>query len=352
MTVTFLAPDGVPITAQQFRQAQAATYGGGAGRPLGGRSGFRIDTPATVLAASSTTWTLGPCSAMIDPGASTHQGMYGWSSDSNVTGAITAADATYARKDIVYIQVNDSSSGDGSGALSAPVLYLAGTASASPATPALPGRSFLVGTITVPQAGGGSPTTALNPARFSAAGAPLPVSSQVERDALSLFDGLTVRRLDIAGRPTETYDATATTWSRPGVTQHAEWTGAPNGLAPSTVYNLCALGIAPVAGQTTDAGFVTSSSTGLTIRDAGTYAASITSKWSTTLATGARAFVEIADSAGTTSYARASFGNTEDTTTLSLPNFKCAAGTLIRPQVFQTSGVLNLSSTIRITRIG
>jgi hypothetical protein len=131
--------------------------------------------------------------------------MYGWSTDTNVTGGVTAADATYARKDIVYIQVNDSSAGDGSGALSAPVAYLAGTPSATPTAPALPARSFLVGTITVPPAGGGSPTVALNPARFVTAGAPLPVDLAA-RDALSKYDMLTVQRTDVAGRPLETWD--------------------------------------------------------------------------------------------------------------------------------------------------
>ena len=181
MTITFLQPDGVPITAQQKRQGSAAQYGAGFGRALGGRSGFRVDTSSTVLVATTTTWTLKPCSAMIDPGASTHQGMYGWSTDADVTGPVTAADATYGRKDIVYIQINDSSAGDGSGATSAPVLYLAGTPSASPVAPTLPPRSFLLGTITVPVAGGGSPTVLVNPARFVAAGARLPVGSAAER---------------------------------------------------------------------------------------------------------------------------------------------------------------------------
>jgi len=149
---------------------------------------------------------------MLDPGAQTHQGMYGWSNDTNVTGTVTAADATYDRKDIVYIQVNDSDM-DTSGAKSAPGLYLAGTASASPAAPALPARSFLVGTITVPKAGGGSPTVQLNTARYAAAGAPLPVSSQAERDALSLYDGLMVQRLDLPGRSLESYDAGTSTWA-------------------------------------------------------------------------------------------------------------------------------------------
>src|SRR5438067_6270826 len=99
MTIVYLQPDGVAITAQAARQGSAASHGGGANRPLGGRSGFRVDTPSNILTATSTTWTLVPCSAMLDPGASTHQGMYGWSTDANVTGSVTAADATYARKD-------------------------------------------------------------------------------------------------------------------------------------------------------------------------------------------------------------------------------------------------------------
>jgi hypothetical protein len=220
MTITLLAPDGVEVTAQQERQAKAAQHGGGSGRQLGGRSGFRVGTPS-VLSATSTNWTLGPCAAMIDPGASTHQGMYGWSSDANVTGAVTAADATNPRKDIVYIQINDSSAGDGSGAVNADVKYLAGTPGVTPSAPTLPARSFLVGTLTVPQAGGGSPTVALNPARFVAAGGILPVSSLAERDALAAYDGLTVRRMDLADRPLQTHNGTA--WSGSDV----PWTDIP-----------------------------------------------------------------------------------------------------------------------------
>ena len=226
MTITFLQPDGVAITAQAARQGSAAVYGGGAGRPLGGRSGFRVDTPSNVLTATSTTWTLGPCAAMIDPGATTHQGMYGLASDANVTGSVTAADATNARKDIVYIQVNDSSAGDGSGAKSANVLYLAGTPSATPVAPALPARSFLVGTIDVPKSGAGAPVVTVNPARFVAAGGILPVNSQAERDALTKFGSFTVRRMDASGA---LEDTDGTTWTRrndfvPVNTSDVNWT--------------------------------------------------------------------------------------------------------------------------------
>ena len=213
MTTILRMVDGAAgqLTAQQERQSWAAVHGGGSGRQLGGRSGFRVGTPSTVLSATSTTWTLGACSAMLDPGAQVHQGMYGWSSDANITGTVTAADSTNPRKDIVYIQVNDSDV-DSSGAKSAQVLYLAGTPApagpSSPAAPSLPPRSFLLGTISVPVAGGGSPTVVRNPATYVAAGAPQP-ATLAERDALTTYDGLTVRRTDLPGRPTQTHDGTA-----------------------------------------------------------------------------------------------------------------------------------------------
>lgn len=218
MTITFLAPDGVELSAQRWRQGSSASYGGGSGRRLGARSGFRVDTPSNILTATSTTWTLTPCVAMIDPLFATAQGAYPWATDANVTGDVTAADATYARKDIVYITINDSSAGDGSGALTAPVLYLAGTASASPVAPTLPARSFLVGTISVPVSGGGSPTVVLNPARFAAAGGVLPVADLTERNALTGYKGLYVHRADV--NRLEWHDGT--TWRGSGVLSYTE----------------------------------------------------------------------------------------------------------------------------------
>lgn len=205
MTISFFAPDGVELSATQFRQTHAAQYGGGANRPLGGRSGFRVDTASDVFTATSTTWTLKPSSAMIDPGALTHQGMYGWATSENVTGSVDAADATLTRYDRVWIRLNDSTAGDVSGAVSANLEYQAGTAGAGVPI-AVPNRCFLVADITVPPAGGGSPTVQVNPARFAAAGAPLPVYSQTERDALIEYDGLTVQRRDLAGRPLQTWN--------------------------------------------------------------------------------------------------------------------------------------------------
>lgn len=218
MTITILAPDGVQITAKQWRQARAAEHGGGAGRRLGGRSGFRVDTPADVLTVTSTTWTLGPCAAMIDPMRVTNQGMYGWASDANITGSIEPAHDTYARIDRLFVDLLDDTAGDGSGEIDGSVTYQAGQPSANPQAPNYAG--LLVGTITVPPLGGGSPTVQLNPARYASAGAPLPVYGQPERDDLDLFDGLIVQRRDVAGSPTETRHGSS--WYRQPVSvEHA-----------------------------------------------------------------------------------------------------------------------------------
>lgn len=350
MAITYIAPDGVPITAQQFRQGQAATHGGGSGRRLGGRSGFRVDTPSNVLTATSTTWTLGPCAAMIDPGATTHQGMYGWSSDANVTGAVTAADATYARKDIVYIQVNDSSAGDGSGELNADVLYLEGVASASPVQPVLPARSFYVGTINVPVAGGGSPTVTLNPARYAAAGAPLPVYSSAERDLIpDKYDGLSVKRLDLQGRPIETWDAAGATWVRVGAHIEFSYNTAVGAIPNAVTWGPGTLTLD--ATPSTDTTLATSpSGDKVTIAKAGTYAVWFGGAFGNGL-TGTSWF-QIKNGADTEIYAS---GPANDFWGhASIPNFRVTAdNTTLWFRLKQTSaGSNNSAGRVRITRIG
>lgn len=240
MTITLLRPDGLALTAQQHRQGLAPLNGGGSGRQLGGRSGFRVGTSSTVLSATSTTWTLGPCAAMIDPGATAHQGMYGWASDANITGTVTASDATNPRKDIIYIQVNDSSAGDGSGAVNGNVYYLAGVADGTNVAPALPARSFLVATLSVPPGTGTTPTVVVNPARYVAAGAPLPVVTDAERDALTKFTGLQVLRTDKNGR-IETWNGTVWWWIgqswsfNRGISTDSTFATANTGLVSGTI---------------------------------------------------------------------------------------------------------------------
>jgi len=360
MTITFLPVDAdtstlLPkYTAQQYRQGQSSMYGGGANRRLGGRSGFRVDTPSSVLTATSTTWTLTACAAMIDPGATTHQGMYAWATDANVTGTVTAADSTNPRKDIVYIQINDKNL-DSSGELTADVKYLAGTpgpvGAGTPAAPTLPARSFLVGTISVPVSGGGSPTVVRNPAVFVTAGARLPISSSTERDALIPYVGMEIIRTDL-----NQIDATGTIerwngtrWDHFG---HVEWTTGGNGLGSGSSFNL---GIfTQVSGKTTSSTFVDSvTNGGLQFEAAGDYQIDVPQKWSGSVGTG-RAFISIEDVAGTSSniaHGRVPFGSGEDTASLSI-NLTVTAGQIIYPKVFQTSGgALNVSGVVRVKRV-
>lgn len=206
MAITFGPVDGIPTPAVRERQFEAATHGGGSGRRLGGRSGFRVDTPSNVLTATASTWTLGPCAAMIDPGWGTHQGMYGWASDTNESGPLDPPDENNPRKDVLFIQVNDDPV-DGSGQVNAELVYLAGNPSPTPTEPYADG--FLVGVISVPVLGGGNPTVSMNPAKYVAAGAPLPVSSVDERDAIpDKYSGLIVQRRDLGGRPLQVWDGT------------------------------------------------------------------------------------------------------------------------------------------------
>lgn len=158
MTVTAYpinASGGSPAyTARQGRQAIAGLMMPGNG-PLAVRSGFRPGGAPTV-SVTSTTWSAGTFTAVIDARQSSTQGPYLVASDATETGSMTPADGTFARKDILYVQVDDADE-DATGQRRARVLYLAGTPAASPTAPATPDRSLLVGTIDVPKVGSGSP---------------------------------------------------------------------------------------------------------------------------------------------------------------------------------------------------
>ena len=312
MTITLLAPDGVAVTAQQERQARAAGHGGGSGRQLGGRSGFRVGTPSTVLTATGTTWTLGACAAMLDPGASTHQGMYGWSSDANVTGAVTAN-----------------------------VLYLAGTPGVSPVAPTLPARSFLVGTISVPVAGGGSPTVALNPARYVAAGGLLPVNGTADRATITTpYVGQEIQRADLTQlSPAGIRERwNGTNWDHFG---HAEFT--TSNTAGASIWGMGVF--SRDAAPTTDDAFVSIAATDiLRPRDAGLY--SITVMVSFAVPIEGLAWLSVDGSY--TVPMTAGLQNFVAT----LPNVRLAAGADIKPQLSRGSGADKaFTSRVRVTRI-
>lgn len=170
-------------SALQTRQAIAGMSGNGSARVLGAPSGYWPGRQPTVLTVTSTTWTIGPFAALVDPAFTTTQGGYWVSADANNTNTnVAAADATNPRIDILYVQVNDTDI-DSSGSRTPTVAYLAGTAAASPVAPAAPARSFVLATISVPHSGAGSPTIAINNTFAVAAGGILPVANATAGNA-------------------------------------------------------------------------------------------------------------------------------------------------------------------------
>lgn len=188
------ASGGAPAyTARQGRQAFAALMMPGPG-PLRGRSGFR-PAGAPAVSVTSTTWSAGPFTAVIDSGVSTTQGPYLVASDATEAGAPTPADGTFGRKDILYVQVDDTDE-DGTGQRRARVLYLAGAAASTPSAPSTPPRSLLVGTIDVPKVGSGSPVFTPSGLFTVAAGGVFPGTGSTIPPTGDRYDGMLIWRLD------------------------------------------------------------------------------------------------------------------------------------------------------------
>jgi len=188
MTNSVWAVDGLSESGKVGRQTSVApwTVLGSSARPVGGRGGVRFGSGA-VATVTSTTWTVKPHVGVMDAQTDATAGPYAYSVDANVTGSITAAGGS-ARTDALWVRVDDPAVGDGSSAPALVVGYTANTSSA-------PARSMLLGTISVPATGGGSPTfTATHNWLPSAI---VPVRTQAERDALPLVDGMYVDRLDL-----------------------------------------------------------------------------------------------------------------------------------------------------------
>lgn len=167
---------GVPTySATQGRTALAGGQGGAtAARPLGGFSGIRYQPGVgSIVSVTSTTWTVTPFNGYIDLESPGTTGGYYFSFQANETGTVTAA-AGSARVDLLYVQVSDSNTGDGSGLSPRVVVgYQAGTAGAGVPTLSAP-RAFVIAWINVPASGGGAPTTQLVAPFTVAAGGILP----------------------------------------------------------------------------------------------------------------------------------------------------------------------------------
>jgi len=182
------AVSGAPeYSGRMLRQSQMAPLLAGAttARPLGARSGVRPGTPVSTVTASASTWTVKQHAGVLDVLTAAEAGPYGYAVNSDVSGSITAANATNPRRDLVYIQLEDPAESTGGTSPSVTPKYLAGTAAASPAAPALPARSMVLAEINVPAAGGGSPTVSWKAPYSAAAGGVIPVRSEAERSLIT-----------------------------------------------------------------------------------------------------------------------------------------------------------------------
>ena len=165
------ASSGTPqFAAAQGRTAFAAAMAGAtSSRPLGGLTGVRPGTPTNTVTATSTTWTVQPFGGYIDLHTLATNGGYLFSFQSVSSGTMTAAGGS-ARTDIVWVRIDDSNTGDSSGARQVVVDYTANTT-----TP--PARAFVIAQINVPASGGGSPTVTWVAPYTTAAGGITPVST-------------------------------------------------------------------------------------------------------------------------------------------------------------------------------
>lgn len=132
-------------------------------------------------------------------------GVYLGAKEASTTVNIAAAPGANSRIDVVYAKQNDAGSTispDGSTGEFYGVVT--GTAAASPVKPSLPVGAVEIGTVTVAAGAtntSGAGVTINNTAPLTVArGADVPVRSATERDALTKFTGLTVKRLDSGGR--------------------------------------------------------------------------------------------------------------------------------------------------------
>lgn len=189
------ASAGAPAyTAAEMRQlfATPLQYNG---RVMGARAGARPGGTGLETSLAGSTITVKAGLGIVDPALTSTQGPYLCALPTDETHTLTAAHGTFPRKDITILRVYDNDE-DSSGLRLVRSEYIAGTASASPAEPAVPAGAIRLATIDVPQSGGGSATVTINMPFTVASGGILPVRTQAERDALSAFNGFVVYRQD------------------------------------------------------------------------------------------------------------------------------------------------------------
>lgn len=186
------------------RQINGVGFAGAtAARPLGALTGVRPGTPSNTVTVTSSTWTCQPFAGLADVMTAAVSGAYPFAFDAVATGAMTAADASNPRIDIVWVKIVDPE--DGTTTPTATRGYLAGAPLATPVAPAPPAGAFTIAQINVPKSGGGSPTvTWVAPYTFTAGGTgrvntfnQLPASATQGDMYMALDTGVTWRWYDL-----------------------------------------------------------------------------------------------------------------------------------------------------------
>ncbi|MET9479886.1 hypothetical protein [Streptomyces sp. NPDC006638] len=161
--------NGLAYDGAELRRVQALSVMTN-GVSLGGRAGVIPGSGSLAVSLAGSTINVAAGNAWV---YATGQGLYGVSLNAGGSATLTAAHATLARVDLVYLRVWDNAV-DASGLNKADVVYLAGTPSASPVAPVPAGTQIYLSlaTIAVPPSGGGAPSVsqAVRPVTVAAGG--------------------------------------------------------------------------------------------------------------------------------------------------------------------------------------
>jgi hypothetical protein len=196
------------------------------GTALGSRPGIRAGDPGLAVSLAGTTVNVTGGTATLYRSS---QGVYRAQLAATSPGALAAANATFARIDLVYLRVWDTAI-DSSGLRKADTVLLTGTASGSPAIPT-PGATEIyipLATINVPNTGGGGTGAATVSTTIRqttvAPGGVLPVTSATDIAASGVYTGQ-ARYNTVRGVP-EFWNGSA--WKAQGdyVTYTPSWTAS------------------------------------------------------------------------------------------------------------------------------
>lgn len=222
--------------AVSARLAAAALWALQGPGPLDVRTGV-VRAPGSPMlvtgTASTAPWTVIVAAGHVVGSKGSSNGPYYAANDGAYTVNLTVPPTSNSRIDVIYAMQQDPAAIVNADASVAAVIAAApGTPGASPAVPAIPSGAvalaqvLIASTATAGTSGAGVTITDVR--QFTVPrGAPIPVQSQTERDAITVFDGLTVDRLDV--HRIETYNNT--TWSaRSGILSATTGrTGTPSG---------------------------------------------------------------------------------------------------------------------------